>query len=662
MSTSAGNQHQRAAGTQEKDVRKHALEVAAELGALEETHAAKYLTQAPLALAVHEEVEHCLQLVDTMEETLQGFQTNLAEVSREIMHVQQSSSTMTLHIQNRKAAQQALDKSLLKLVVPPTLISVIMQNAIDDLYMDNLAVLHAKLQHARRLEADGTKLSSDLTGCLERLRLAATARVRVFLLEKIRSLRVPNTNVQIIQQAVLLRHQPAFRFLRKWHTEAASEVLQEYVNAMTIYYLDNFEQYSRGLWKLMTAAIEKGELTLAGEMAKSGVFANYRPSSQSSAFRITDRAASLASTENEVILTHVAEDMAQTFPLERIIRSVNAALRDNACAEYVFILQFFIHRSEVEGAEIFARVFQPTIKAMLADLRHAVDNTYDLLGLLMSVRVLEQAGIEMERRQMPILESYLQEAIMIIWPKYQLLVDRIVRNTRELPWKKLSAGLDVKPHGMTRRFAELSAAILEFSLGPNDGVVQSSILKLRSEFGMLFTKLAASFRVPIDQHAFAINNLATITTTLERTVKEDEPLLLHYQEQLHEQANSLIEKLLDQHFSRLTLLARAVEQNASSSQHQRPSFTKQQIAEISREFNESWAAEVEALQVAVQQRIVDQRTQVELMQAALARLMTYYTHFYLILEQELDINDLGWTPLGVQTLMVEVKKFVAHER
>ena len=51
----------------------------------------------------------------------------------------------------------------------------------------------------------------------------------------------------------------------------------------------------------------------------------------------------------------------------------------------------------------------------------------------MSVRVLEQIGIEMERRQMSILDHYLQEAIMTIWPKYQLLIDRIVRNIRELP-------------------------------------------------------------------------------------------------------------------------------------------------------------------------------------------------------------------------------------
>jgi hypothetical protein len=64
----------------------------------------------------------------------------------------------------------------------------------------------------------------------------------------------------------------------------------------------------------------------------------------------------------------------------------------------------------------------------------------------MSVRVLEQIGIEMERRQVPILDTYLQEAIMIIWPKYQLLIDRIVRNTRETPWKKISSNVNLQPH------------------------------------------------------------------------------------------------------------------------------------------------------------------------------------------------------------------------
>jgi hypothetical protein len=95
------------------------------------------------------------------------------------------------------------------------------------------------------------------------------------------------------------------------------------------------------------------------------VFTSYRVVGQPGAFRIAKRAASLAAADEEIILAHIAEETSQTFPLERIVRSINAALRDNACAEYIFILQFFIHRSETEGADIFARVFRATLKSML---------------------------------------------------------------------------------------------------------------------------------------------------------------------------------------------------------------------------------------------------------------------------------------------------------
>ncbi|RKP27208.1 Sac2 family-domain-containing protein [Syncephalis pseudoplumigaleata] len=609
-----------------KDVRKHAVEVAEELRALERV----------------------------MEETLLGFQTSLAEVSRGIMHIQQSSATMTQHLHNRKVGQQALDRNLTKLVVPLSLVATILQHPVDDPYMDALAILHAKLQYARRLEMDKVQLPVDLRDALERLRLAyaaltflqsivvvvvqATARVRKFLLEKADSLRVPNTNVQIIQQAVLLRHQPAFRFLRRWHVEAATEILQSYVNAMMLYYLDNFDQYSRGLWRLLPvdAAL---------------VFTTYRSAmTAADLFRATERKQILASTEGEVILAHMAEGSA-TLPLEKIIRSIHAALRDNACAEFVFILQFFIHRSEAEGAEIFAKVFQPTLKALLADIRHAVDNSFDIVGLIMSVRVLEQIGIEMERRQLSILDNHLQEAMMLIWPKYQLLIDRIARNIRELPVKKLTNNIQIGPHTTTIKFAALVAAILELSLGPNDGVVQNSVLKLRSEFNMLLDKMAASFSVPLDRHAFFINNIAAILSKLAH-VSDEEPLLAHYQQSYETYVAEFVEQVLDQHFPELAHLARAAESAAPSL----PNCDQDQLARISQDFNERWTSEIDELSRQVQLRISSHQAQIELMQAILSRLMAYYTHFYLLLEQVLDIHALDWTPLGVQTLMVDIKR------
>ncbi|KAI9597322.1 Sac2 family-domain-containing protein [Syncephalis fuscata] len=633
-----------------KDVRKHAVEVADELKGLELIYAAKYSKQMPRALAIQEEIEQCQHLVDSMEETLLGFQTSLAEVSRGIMHIQQSSATMTQHLHNRKIGQQALDRNLTKLVVPPSLIVTILQQPIDDPYMDALAILHAKLQYARRLEMDKTQLPSDLRDALERLRLAATARVRKFLLEKVESLRVPNTNVQIIQQAVLLRHQPAFRFLRKWHVEAASEILQSYINAMMLYYLDNFEQYSRGLWRLLAPVVEKNDLTIWDDTSKS-LFATYKAAASPETFKVAERIKILGSTDGEVILAHMAEG-SMIFPLEKIIRSIHAALRDNACAEFVFILQFFIHRSESEGADIFTKVFRPTLNALLADIRHAVENSFDILGLIMSVRVLEQIGIEMERRQMSILDHYLQEAIMTIWPKYQLLIDRIVRNIRELPVKKLTNNIQVGPHTTTVKFAELIAAILELSLGLNDGVVQNSLLKLRSEFNTLFDKMAASFPAMVDRHAFFINNLASILSKLSRSSGE-EPVLLHYQQAYETHVTELVEQLLDQHFPELAHLARAAEAAAPTL----PNCDQDQLAHISQNFNERWMNEIDELNHKVQQRISSHQAQVELMQAILSRLMAYYTHFYLLLEQVLDVHALDWTPLGVQTLMVDIKRF-----
>lgn len=85
---------------------------------------------------------------------------------------------------------------------------------------------------------------------LERLRLRAAATIRDFFLTKIRSLRIPNTNIQILQQSVLLKYKDLHRFLMERHGEGAGEVRQTYVNTMKWYFYNHFERYSKGLAKL----------------------------------------------------------------------------------------------------------------------------------------------------------------------------------------------------------------------------------------------------------------------------------------------------------------------------------------------------------------------------------------------------------------------------
>ena len=56
------------------------------------------------------------------------------------------------------------------------------------------------------IDPSDTKAGHDVIPELERLRVKAVTRVRAFLLEKIADLRKPRTNVQMVQEHVLLRH------------------------------------------------------------------------------------------------------------------------------------------------------------------------------------------------------------------------------------------------------------------------------------------------------------------------------------------------------------------------------------------------------------------------------------------------------------------------
>lgn len=54
--------------------------------------------------------------------------------------------------------------------------------------------------------------------------MKATARVRDFMLQKFNLLRKPKTNIQILQQSVLLKYKAFVSFLREHGTEAFPEV------------------------------------------------------------------------------------------------------------------------------------------------------------------------------------------------------------------------------------------------------------------------------------------------------------------------------------------------------------------------------------------------------------------------------------------------------
>ena len=107
----------------------------------------------------------------------------------------------------------------------------------------------------------------------ELLKTRALIRIRDFLVDRIRSLRVPNSNIQVIQQTSMLRYRYLFHFMLEHHPKLANEIKQAYMNTMKWYYSYHFERFRRALEKVKVDT--KVEM-IGDESKRGGLFSSNR--------------------------------------------------------------------------------------------------------------------------------------------------------------------------------------------------------------------------------------------------------------------------------------------------------------------------------------------------------------------------------------------------
>ena len=90
-------------------------------------------------------------------------------------------------------------------------------------------------------------------------------------MDRIRSLRAPNSNIQVIQQTKMLRYRALFHFMLEHHPQLANEIKQAYMNTMKWYYSHHFDRFKRALEKVR---VENKVELLGDESKKSGLFAS----------------------------------------------------------------------------------------------------------------------------------------------------------------------------------------------------------------------------------------------------------------------------------------------------------------------------------------------------------------------------------------------------
>lgn len=465
-----------------------------------------------------------------MEKNLTNFQADLALVSAEIETLQTRSTTLDSKLQNRKNVEKLLGPELDGLGLSPAAARKIQEGNMDDAWVKALEDFEkrSKALEAKAKIGGSLKAIDDLRPLFNNLRDRAVERIRDYVVAQIKALRGPNVNAQLLQHSALARYKDAYTFLAKHQPKLEEEISQAYINTMRWYYLSNFTRYKASLDKLGLHNLDKNDTIGQDDSVKRGPA--LRPGAgPRDPFSLGQRINLVRAPNTHALSTYVIEEDKSVHFLETPFRTFNLALIDNASAEFSFLTEFFSNSSFHVVSRRFQEIFQPTLELGQSLTKQLVDSSSDALGILMCVRLNQHFAFELQRRKVSPMEGYVNGTSMLLWPKFQMVMDMHCESLRKaaaaLPGRPAGSALSltsssndgqsVAPHPITQRFANFVQSTLQLSTeAGDDEPVQRSLGRLRDDFQAFLVKLSKSIAEVKKRERFLFNNYSLISTII----------------------------------------------------------------------------------------------------------------------------------------------------
>ncbi|KAK9453850.1 Sac2 family-domain-containing protein [Dipodascopsis uninucleata] len=473
---------------------------------------------------LHVSIQKCDTVLKSVEEYLSRFQDDLGLLSNEIETLQNLSIFLNRRLENRKQVESRLSALIEDLFVPPQMIRIILSGNIDSDFIMTIQTLTTRLKRMELFKVEigsmpqsvhSIKLIGEIDPILQMLSSKAIERIRDFFVQKIKGLRIPNINAQVVQYSVLLKYRQLYAFLAYANPKLADEIAHGYINTMKWYYTSNFNRYIKALECIRIHRVDRTYL-LGSD--------SFRPTSAMNRAQVAEdpmilgrRVNIIFSTDSSVIMENMAEKATETYWIEVIFRSLCVTLMDNVSAEYLFIADFFVNKSAELHSQLFNQIFENSFASCKQYVSQLIETaSYDAFGVLLCIRITQLLEFELQRRKIPVMESFCNGLLMLLWPRFQNILEAHAESMRKLV-SRLSGFFDSEgvstasaignsitsmlssttitstmPHVVTQKFALFLNGILELS--PEDveaEPVWSSIVRLRSEFEVVLTKLSS---------------------------------------------------------------------------------------------------------------------------------------------------------------------------
>ncbi|KAL1957445.1 hypothetical protein VTO42DRAFT_6013 [Malbranchea cinnamomea] len=486
-------------------------------------------------LDLHNSIAGCDDVLKSVESYLEKFQKELGAVSAEIETLQSRSVQLSSQLQNRKNVEKLLGPAVEGITISPHAVRLISEGPINQ---DWLRALNEVENCSAAIETSSSlyrniKAVEDVKPLLSDLKDKAIERIRDYIVAQIKAIRSPNINAQIIQQQALLKYKDLYTYLSKHHPVLAEELSQAYINTMRWYYISNFTRYNQALEKLKLHAVDRNDLLGGDPVTHRG--ANILPGGRNQPvgfdpFALGRRIDILKYNNPMALSSYLAEEDKSFHGIEVPFRNFNLALIDNISAEYSFMTEMFAAKSAQQASRKVMEIFEPVLSLGHSLTKRLIDESTDCLGMLLCVRLNQQFAFELQRRKVPVADTYINGNSMQLWPRFQVVMDmhcesfkKAAANVSRSSSSALSlTGGDSKqssaPHFLTQRFGQFLHSILSLSSHAKDNEpVSNSLGRLVGEFDSLLVKLSRASGDPKRRERFLFNNYSLILTIINDT-------------------------------------------------------------------------------------------------------------------------------------------------
>lgn len=506
---------------------------------------------------LHKSIIACDEVLKSVEMYLTNFQSDLEAVSAEIESLQNRSIALNTKLENRKTVEKLLGPAVEDISISPAVVRKIAEGPVDEGFVRALGEIEkrSRIVNARAKEQPDLGALSDIKPLLDNLTSRAVERIRDYIVAQIKAIRSPSINAQVIQQEAFLKYKELYAFLARHQPELAQQISQAYVFTMRWYYLNHFTRYRTALEKLKIHALDKYDVLGEDPNTKRGSTLLGQSRSAPAiydAFSLGRRRDALKSSSTNALTSHIAEEEKSAHYLEVPFRSFNLALVDNASFEYTFLSTYFAPSQNFHAiSRTFTAIFEPTLAMSQTLTKQLVEGTTDTLGILLCVRLNQHFAFELQRRKVPSLDGYINATNMLLWPRFQQILDMhctsLQKLTTSLP-NRPSTGAALlggssgsanttAPTPLTQRFANLLHGVLALSSeAGDDEPVSVSVGRLRSEYEAYLNKFSKAVSDARKKERFLCNNFSLVCT-----------ILADVEGRLGEETKTHFEKLRDTH-------------------------------------------------------------------------------------------------------------------